>query len=73
VEKLFATVFEDFYMSWVPKNPIVPPIGSSPGPGIVLSLGIHMVYSSTLRLLRYLFNVGFTAFFCLSLGCDKLV
>jgi hypothetical protein len=34
----------------------------------MLSLEIPKVYSSTLQLLSYPFNVGFTVFFCLSAG-----
>jgi hypothetical protein len=64
---LFVTAFKDLYVSWVPKNPIViPQAASSTGPGHVLSCGIPKVYSSTLKLLQYSFNVGFTVFFCLS-------
>jgi hypothetical protein len=41
-------------------------LGSSLGPGHMLSLGIPKVYFSTMQLLSYPFNVGLTVFFCLS-------
>jgi hypothetical protein len=51
MKTFFFKAFKDLQMSQVPKNPIVIPTGSSPGPEHVLSRDIPKVYSSTLQLL----------------------
>jgi hypothetical protein len=40
LKTLLVTAFKDFYMSSVPKNPIIIPTGMSPIPRLVLSRGI---------------------------------
>jgi hypothetical protein len=74
VKKLFVTAFKDLYVYRVPgsfleKNSlIIIPHAAHQALGMCFSCGIPKVYSSTLQLLPYPFNVGFTVFFCLSDG-----
>jgi hypothetical protein len=59
--------FKDLYVSQDPKNPIVIPPALT-RPGACAFTRDYEVYSSTLQLLLYPFNMGFTVFFCLSAG-----